>query len=235
MAILQSWQVASARVVLHRAERGEESIRETCPSTQIWLLLSGEWQETGDGSRGRVERYDVRRYAPKQPNRRVVESDSTAIGIELFKVSGAPVLSPQQLRTSWQIAHLALNNRLDYLYLEEQVGSFEGQTRPAERSADWLQHAFEIVQAEYRDPLTLDGIASRVGISPNHLSASFHAAHGLPISKLIRRLRLEDSLRRLDSTPDAWLDAGFYDVSHFWRACKTDLGLTPSQIRRLRS
>jgi hypothetical protein len=42
MAILQSWQVASARVVLHRAERGEESIRETCPSTQIWLLLSGE-------------------------------------------------------------------------------------------------------------------------------------------------------------------------------------------------
>ena len=85
MAILQSWQVASARVVLHRAERGEESIRETCPSTQIWLLLSGEWQEAGDGNRGRVQRYEARRYAPRQPNRRVVDANSTAIGIELFK------------------------------------------------------------------------------------------------------------------------------------------------------
>ncbi len=235
MAILQSWQNAAARVVLHRAERGEQSIRETCPSTQIWLLLSGEWNERGDGRRGRVQRYDVRRYAPRQPCRRVVDEDSVAVGIELFHLQGSPVLSPTQVRTTWQIAHQILAGRIDDFRLEEQLGCFSETPALLDHENAWLREATDIVYAEFREPLTLGGIAARVGISPNHLSASFKAVNGLPLSKMLRRLRLEDALRRMDSVPDAWLDAGFYDVSHFWRACQQDLGLTPRQIRLLKS
>lgn len=235
MGIVQAWQVESARVVLYSAQRGELSIRESCPSTQIWLLLSGEWQEAGDGQRGRVQRYDVRRYAPRQPNRRLVEADSTAIGIELYNLGGAPVLTPEQLRKTWHIAHLALTNGLDTFELEEQIVGFAGKSVLKDRPTEWLDHARDIIQTEFREPLTLAEVARRVGISANHLSATFTECYGLPLSKMLRRLRIEDALRRMDSVPDAWLDAGFYDVSHFWRACQQDLGLTPRQIRRLKS
>jgi len=115
MPIIRSWSSPSGRVSLFEATRGIESMRETCPSTQIWLLLSGEWRESGDGQRVRLERFDTRRYAPKQPCRRIVEADSIALSIELFNVGGAPVFIAKELRNTWQIAYGALTTGFERL------------------------------------------------------------------------------------------------------------------------
>lgn len=233
MPVTQTWQVPSARVSLFEATRGQESIRETCPSTQIWLLLSGEWRELGDGQKLRLQKFATRRYAPKQPCRRIVEADSRALSIELFTVGGSPILSSQELRGVWRIAHLAQTNGFDSLELEEHLACFAEEHRVREGKAEWLERATEMIHANFREPLSLEGIASEVGISPNHLSAEFKAAHGIPMSKYVRRLRLEYALKRLDTEPTPWLSAGFYDASHFWHVCQADFGLKPNQIRAL--
>ena len=233
MAVTNSWQTKSARVALCRGERGLEMIRESCPNTQIWVLLSGEWWEAGDGGRRRIQPYETRRYAPRQPCRRIVDSDSRAVSIELLGFAGAPLLSARQTRLAWRIAHRALSGGFDQLQLDEAAAQFEDEAIPNFGWSDWLDRATEIIHEEFRDPLTLSELASRVGISSNHLSSAFHAMHAVPIPKYVRRLRLEDALRRMGTESAPWLTAGFYDASHFWRACQTDLGLTPKQLQEL--
>jgi AraC-like DNA-binding protein len=231
--ITRSWQSSSARIVLFEAKRGYEMIRETCPSTQIWFLLSGEWSETGDGSKRHLRKFDTQRYAPRQPCKRIVEADSTAVSIELYKVAGNPTISSSELRGIWQISHRASTESFDPVELEEHIACFGEDSFPEARGAEWLYIAREIIHSEFLDQLSLNTIANRVGISPNHLSSAFRASYGTSISRLIRRLRLEYALKRLETETHPWLTAGFYDASHFSRTCQAELGMTPGQIRSL--
>ena len=233
--VLRSWTVSNARVAVYRAERGVEMTRETCPHTQIWLMLDGTWRERGDDRRRVLEPFDIHRYAPTEPCRRIVESDSQAVSIEVFANTGQGPLSVDQTLGVWTVARAAIAGDLDQLGLEETVAGWIEVDSGGSTHSAWLESAMEIVRAEYREPLTLESVASRVGVTPNHLSARFKATYGVSVSKFIRRLRLNDALRNFHQSGASWLDAGFYDAGHFWRACKADLGFKPSEIRKMLS
>lgn len=101
----------------------------------------------------------------------------------------------------------------------------------------WIGRAEEMIRAQFREPLTLAGIAAVVDAHPVHLSAVFHKTYGCTVGEYTRRLRIEFACGELSKTDDPIikiaLAAGFYDQSHFSRTFKRHTGVTPAAYRSL--
>lgn len=92
-------------------------------------------------------------------------------------------------------------------------------------------------QALASDPnLSLVQVATQLAVSPHHLSRVFSAELGRTFSRHRSNLRIRLALDRLlDDEPLSRVaaDTGFADHGHLTRAIKTELGETPSVLRRL--
>jgi len=99
---------------------------------------------------------------------------------------------------------------------------------------DLAQAALALTGARYREGLTLEGIASALGVSAFHLCRVFRHQAGVPLHRHLLRLRLrgclEDVARAADLSAVA-LDAGFCSHSHFTAAFVREFGVTPSMWR----
>ncbi|MFE5324037.1 AraC family transcriptional regulator [Paenibacillus sp. NPDC056579] len=86
--------------------------------------------------------------------------------------------------------------------------------------------------------ITLDTMAQRVHMSPQHLNKLFRSTFGIsPYSYLIR-LRIQKSkealvAQRQTSIKEIAKDVGFLDVSHFTATFRKTVGMTPDQFRKL--
>lgn len=101
----------------------------------------------------------------------------------------------------------------------------------------WVGQAEEMIRAQFREPLTLVGIAAAVGVHPVHLSAIFHETYGCTVGEYTRSLRVEFACGQLAGSDDPIikiaLAAGFYDQSHFSRTFKLHTGVTPAAYRSM--
>jgi len=100
----------------------------------------------------------------------------------------------------------------------------------------WLQSVLDYVRAEYRRPLTVQGIAEVIGVHPIHLSRVFRRFHQASIGEVTRRFRIREACRQLRKPQtrltDLALSVGFSDQSQFTRAFKQVLGTTPGRYRQ---
>ena len=223
------------RILLYKAKRGDELIRSQCPKTQVWLLLNGEWTETRENRSATIKPADTLGYAPKEPCRRVAESNLVALSITTsrpWRLHRNAELSPQQWSALYRIAHVVAVGMLDPLILEEQLQVFDPEEQIKFMPQEWVEHAKEIIHSNPTQNQSVKAIADQVGISPNHLSTAFKNYTGIPISKYTRLLKLKNALASHPQKPN-WLGSGFYDESHFYRVCRTELGLKPSQVRSI--
>ena len=99
----------------------------------------------------------------------------------------------------------------------------------------WLEHAVEMLHAEFDHNLTLAGIADEVGVHPFHLSRVFRRFYRQSVSEYTTGLRVEFACEEL-SKPEAQLAdvavrAGFADQSHFSRVFKRVIGVPPGAYR----
>ncbi len=95
--------------------------------------------------------------------------------------------------------------------------------------------ALEIITRELKSPISLSGVAQRVGVSPEHLSRKFSQKANMGFSEYVRYLRVCDSigiLVRGGSVTEAAFESGFEDIRTFNRAFKSVIGLSPSQYRK---
>jgi AraC family transcriptional regulator len=101
----------------------------------------------------------------------------------------------------------------------------------------WLNHALELLYESFRESLTLEEIASQVGVHPIHLSRVFRKHYGCTMAEFMNRLRVQFVCRELsrDWTDLAIVasDAGFADQSHLGRIFKSCTGQTPGKFRSL--
>jgi AraC family transcriptional regulator len=112
-------------------------------------------------------------------------------------------------------------------------------TRSARRTSDprpsWLVRAGEVLRQRFRERLTIEDIATDVGVQPSHLSAAFRQHHHRTIGEEQRRLRVEFACRRMidrnATLAEIASDAGFSDQPHFSRTFKQETGLTPAEYR----
>lgn len=100
------------------------------------------------------------------------------------------------------------------------------------RYARRVDAARALYASHYSEPLTLDGVAGEVGMSPFHFSRVFRALVGLPPHRYLRGVRLERAAERLRAgagVTDTCHATGFNNLGHFIRAFRAAYGVTPSR------
>lgn len=135
----------------------------------------------------------------------------------------------RELRQTTPCSLLAIEG----LALEMLAGALRPARRPADKPA-WLDRAHELVRADFDQPLTLSGVAARVGAEPARLSAAFRRRFGQSIGDLVRALRVRfvcDALATDRPLADIAFAAGFADQAHCTRIFKRRMGLTPGAYR----
>ncbi len=99
----------------------------------------------------------------------------------------------------------------------------------------WLDRVAELLRECFRNRLTLEEIASDVGVSAARVSTVFRTIYRRSVAEEQRRLRIDFACRRLldveASLADIALEAGFADQPHFSRTFKAQMGMTPAQYR----
>jgi transcriptional regulator GlxA family with amidase domain len=86
------------------------------------------------------------------------------------------------------------------------------------------------------EPLTVDQLADRAGMSPRHFARAFAAETGVTPAKAVERLRLEAARLQVETTREP-IDrvaeaAGFRDPERMRRAFLRAFGLPPQALRR---
>jgi AraC family transcriptional regulator len=111
------------------------------------------------------------------------------------------------------------------------------QARPPEPPR-WLCQVREILHDRFTEGLALSSIAELVGVHPVHMATVFRRHYRCTVGEYVRKLRLEYACRELAlserSLAEIAAAAGFADQSHFSRAFKTSIGISPGEYRRLR-
>ena len=130
---------------------------------------------------------------------------------------------------------LTLPNRLDLVldHVDKLLGHL---VPPRAHLSRALLAAVELMANHCRDPLTVDEIAHRVGVSEDHLIRVFRQAFGLPAATYYVRLRIAVACRLLSDTDQKMDDVarrvGYSGAANLSRAFKEVMGIRPSEYRR---
>jgi AraC family transcriptional regulator len=102
-----------------------------------------------------------------------------------------------------------------------------------------IESAIWQVESNLRQPLTLETIAERSGVTPAYLTRAFTSTTGLSLMRYGRLRRLSEAARILAlGVPDILslaLDAGYGSHEAFTRAFREHFGTTPESVRDRRS
>lgn len=109
------------------------------------------------------------------------------------------------------------------------------------RNRDPVHRALDKLRAGLDQPLDLARLAREVGIAPHYLSRKVRAETGDTLQRHLRRFRIERACERLSSgrsnVTETALDVGYQSLSHFAKAFREELGVSPREwlARRGRS
>jgi AraC family transcriptional regulator len=108
--------------------------------------------------------------------------------------------------------------------------------RPTPSDLDIFTHLMAWIEDRLDEPLKLEQIAERAGLSPYHFSRLFTARMGRSVMAHVRGRRLIRGARRLSEEPDLKLielalDCGFESQEAFTRAFKRIFGVSPGRFR----
>jgi AraC family transcriptional regulator, regulatory protein of adaptative response / methylated-DNA-[protein]-cysteine methyltransferase len=97
-----------------------------------------------------------------------------------------------------------------------------------------IQEVCDYIRSHAHDPLPLDVLAERAGLSRFHFQRAFKKVVGLTPKQFIEAHRLESfrrELRKQSSVTDAIYEAGFGSSSRIYERVDTRLGMTPAEYR----
>jgi AraC family transcriptional regulator len=97
--------------------------------------------------------------------------------------------------------------------------------------------AARAIDEQYASGVSIDALASQLGIHRVHLARVFRAQWNCTPREYLQRARVRAAAERLASTSqplaDIALDAGFSDQSHMSRVFARGIGVTPAAFRKL--
>ena len=132
-------------------------------------------------------------------------------------------------------ADAAMPLAVEGLFLElvaELSRSAEGQLR---RPPAWLREVRDILRDGASTDVSITALGGQVGVHPVHLARVFRAHYGCSPSEYVRMVRVERAAAALRGTDAALasiaLEAGYADQSHFTRAFRRAMGVTPARYR----
>ena len=179
----------------------------------------------------------------RSPSRNAPESGPTFVNRSRLIDGPSYLLHRRALERARQA-----NSAADPMAVEEPALAFldhvtgesaaHARTDPARGQSRHVDRACDIVASDFKQPLTVEGIARRAQCSPFHLSRLFRRATGVTLYRAVVRMRLRSGLERLLDEPAnvarIALDSGFASHSHFADAFRAEYGCSPSEARKLR-
>lgn len=107
---------------------------------------------------------------------------------------------------------------------------------PMRSNPPWLAGAHAVIDARFREPISLGDVAAAVGVHPISLARAFRRACGRSVGEHLQRMRLQAACKALRSTrasiAEIASNAGFSDEAHLGRIARRYAGATPGRIRR---
>lgn len=157
---------------------------------------------------------------------------------DAFKALSAPS-SPRLKLITQQLLTMGRGNSSfeDETILSALTEALRSTTPTHRRNPRIISRAKEILHEGDLQPISLDWVASQVGVSPVYLTQEFTRAEGIPLYNYHLRLRLSRALLKLpccESITDLALELNFSSHSHFTAAFRRNFGITPSQYREER-
>jgi transcriptional regulator GlxA family with amidase domain len=99
-----------------------------------------------------------------------------------------------------------------------------------------VRRAMAFFHAHYAEPVTRDQVALQLGVSADHLTASFRQELGVTPMAYLNRYRISRARALLETTSrsvtEVALAVGFTDLAHFSRTFHREVGVTPNAYRR---
>ena len=140
----------------------------------------------------------------------------------------------REFRSPDAVSHLAIEGLgLEFIAVLARDSQRYGNT--SRQPPPWLRQAHELVKSRFLEPLALGEIAGAVGVHPVTLAREFRRHYGCTVGDLVRRERIGFACRQLlkpeESLGNIAISAGFYDQSHFAKAFKRLIGMTPARYR----
>lgn len=104
------------------------------------------------------------------------------------------------------------------------------------KNLDRLSHITNYIQVNYREDLTLEGVAGIFGFSPAYLSKMFQKYAGINYKTYVQELRTQAGYRLLMNTElpvgEIALECGFPDSRSFAKTFRRRYGMTPAEYRK---
>lgn len=99
-----------------------------------------------------------------------------------------------------------------------------------------VRRAVAMIHEFYKNGITLDEIAGRLGITPEYLGTQFHQELGINFSAYVRKFRIEKAKKLLLGTDMKLYEiaehTGYSDAKYFSRVFKTETGMLPADYRK---
>jgi AraC family transcriptional regulator len=239
-----------------RHTEGRRLPRHTHELAYFCLLLGGDYAEQLGRRRINYRPLSVMFHPPATTHRDEVGSrggrffnvEIEPALFERFSESGARTPEPWADARGGELAWLAARLYREYrardsasmlaaegLVLEMLAETARPRVPQEKRPPAWLARAAELLEAEFRRPLTVSEVAARVGVHPFHLSKVFRRFRRETVGDYVRRLRVTHACRLLSETgstlAEVALEAGFSDQSHLTRVVRRATGMTPGRLR----
>jgi AraC family transcriptional regulator len=101
----------------------------------------------------------------------------------------------------------------------------------------WLACVRDLIEAKFRDSVSLQDLADAASVHPVHVARQFRKYMGMSVGEFVRMRRIDFARRELSETDrplaDIALESGFSQQSHFSAAFRRIAGTTPSEFRKL--
>ena len=132
-----------------------------------------------------------------------------------------------------KIIHTRTRQGLEKL-TEELTEKFKKQNSEIENLS--VKRTLAMIHEFYRSGITLDEIASKLGITPEYLGTQFHQVMGVNFSTYLKTFRLNKAKQLLLGTQLKMYEiaeqVGYSDSKYFSKVFKAETGQLPAEYRR---
>lgn len=157
---------------------------------------------------------------------------------EKKSVTAQPWVEVISINTSDCIRKMSVNNIVIDLILRNQV-EFNTWCELLRKYEAYGMMCFILSSSEQKDNVSINYLSQRYGVSSAYFRQLYRENFKATAKKKMMNVRMASAVLQLieseGSILEVGLDAGYCSASHFTNDLKKELGLTPSEIRRLES